>query len=173
MRKCVSRSLKTLPGMISTLFSIAVATKSLAATVLILMICSTRGTPAPATTTSLTPTCPQGLARAIPARPPGAITGSAFAARVAKISDVKKPVHTGPARVYDSEEICLQAILDGRIQPGDVLEVEQQTPDIVVLKRTKQAESARAKLVRREGRLMFVGGPITTEQVKGLLEDFP
>ena len=30
MRKCVSRSEKTLPGMISTLFSMALATKSLA-----------------------------------------------------------------------------------------------------------------------------------------------
>src|SRR5579871_1296867 len=40
---------------------------------------------------------------------------------VAKISGVKTPVHTGPARVFDSEEICLQAILDGNIRPGDVL----------------------------------------------------
>jgi len=58
-------------------------------------------------------------------------------------------------------------------QPGDVLEIEQQSPDVVVLKRTKQAQSAKAQLVRRNGRLVFVGEPITTEQVKGLLEEFP
>ena len=58
-------------------------------------------------------------------------------------------------------------------QPGDVLEIEQQSPDVVVLKRTQQAEIARAKLVRQEGRLVFIGEPITTEEVKGLLEDFP
>ena len=58
-------------------------------------------------------------------------------------------------------------------QPGDVLEVEQQSPDVVVLKRTKQAESTKAKLIRRNGRLVFVGEPITTEEVKEVLEDFP
>jgi bifunctional DNA-binding transcriptional regulator/antitoxin component of YhaV-PrlF toxin-antitoxin module len=57
--------------------------------------------------------------------------------------------------------------------PGDILEIQQQGPDVVVLKRTKQAESGRAKLVRREGRLVFVGEPVTTEQVKRLLEEFP
>ena len=44
-------------------------------------------------------------------------------------------------------------------KPGDVLEVEQPSPDVVVLKRTKAAESARPKLVRRNGRLVFVGEP--------------
>ncbi len=58
-------------------------------------------------------------------------------------------------------------------KPGDVLEVEQPSPDVVVLKRTKTAESARPKLVRRKGRLVFVGEPITTSEVKKLLEDFP
>jgi len=58
-------------------------------------------------------------------------------------------------------------------QPGDVLEVEQQSPDVVVLKRKKHAKASEAKLVRRNGRLVFVGDPITTEEVKGLLEDFP
>jgi hypothetical protein len=57
--------------------------------------------------------------------------------------------------------------------PGDILEIQQQGPDVVILKRTKQAESARAKLVRSEGRLVFVGDPVTTEEVKKLLEDFP
>jgi hypothetical protein len=58
-------------------------------------------------------------------------------------------------------------------KPGDVLEVEQQSPDVVVLKRTKQVDSPKVKLVRRNGRLVFVGEPITTEEVKGLLQDFP
>ena len=58
-------------------------------------------------------------------------------------------------------------------KPGDVLEIEQQSPDVVVLKRTKQAEGARPKLTRRNGRLVFVGEPITTEEVKRLLQDFP
>ena len=58
-------------------------------------------------------------------------------------------------------------------KPGDVLEVEQPSPEVVVLRRTKPAESPRPRLVRREGRLVFVGEPITTEEVKKLLEDFP
>ena len=59
------------------------ATKSIAAASVILMLCFARGTPAPANTTN-TPTCPQGLARSIPPRPPGALTGSAFVERVAR-----------------------------------------------------------------------------------------
>ena len=58
-------------------------------------------------------------------------------------------------------------------QPGDVLEIEQPSPDVVVLKRTKHAENSKASLVRQDGRLVFVGEPITTEEVKRLLEDFP
>jgi len=58
------------------------------------------------------------------------------------------------------------------LKPGDVLEIEQQGPDVIVLKR-KSAKSAKPKLVRRKGRLLFVGEPITTEDVKRLLEDFP
>jgi hypothetical protein len=58
-------------------------------------------------------------------------------------------------------------------KPGDVLEVEQQSPDVVVLKRMKQAASANPQLVRRDGRLVFVGTAITNEEVNSLLEDFP
>ena len=57
-------------------------------------------------------------------------------------------------------------------KPGDVLEIEQQSPDVVVLKR-KSSKSPKPKLVRRKGRLVFVGEPITTDDVKTLLEDFP
>ena len=58
-------------------------------------------------------------------------------------------------------------------KPGDVLEVEKQSPDIVVLKRMKSAERPKARLVKRKGRLVFVGEPITTQEVKSLLEDYP
>jgi hypothetical protein len=58
-------------------------------------------------------------------------------------------------------------------KPGDVLEIEQQSPDVVVLKQTKPSASARLKLVRRDRRLVFVGEATTTAQVSMLLEDFP
>jgi len=58
-------------------------------------------------------------------------------------------------------------------KPGDVLEIEQKSPDVVVLKRTKQAASTRPKLVRRNRRLVFVGEATTTDEVNKLLEDFP
>ena len=47
---------------------------------------------------------------------------------VAKISGVKNPVITGPARVFESEEECLQAILDGKIKAGDVVVVRYEGP---------------------------------------------
>jgi dihydroxy-acid dehydratase len=47
---------------------------------------------------------------------------------VAKISGVKTPVITGPARVFESEETCLAAILDHKIQPGDVVVVRNEGP---------------------------------------------
>ncbi len=40
---------------------------------------------------------------------------------VAKITGLKNPVITGPARVFDDEQSALQAILDGRIVAGDVM----------------------------------------------------
>jgi len=47
---------------------------------------------------------------------------------VAKISGVKNPVITGPARVFESEESCLAAILDNQIQAGDVVVVRNEGP---------------------------------------------
>lgn len=47
---------------------------------------------------------------------------------VAKITGVKNPKITGPARVFDSEEICMQAILDNKIKPGDVLVIRYEGP---------------------------------------------
>ena len=47
---------------------------------------------------------------------------------VAKITGVKKPVITGPARVFESEEASLDAILAGKIQPGDILVIRYEGP---------------------------------------------
>jgi dihydroxy-acid dehydratase len=47
---------------------------------------------------------------------------------VAKISGIKNPKITGPARVFESEESCLEAILAGKIQAGDVLVIRYEGP---------------------------------------------
>jgi len=47
---------------------------------------------------------------------------------VAKITGVKNPRITGPARVFESEEDCLQAILAKKIRPGDVLVIRYEGP---------------------------------------------
>jgi dihydroxy-acid dehydratase len=47
---------------------------------------------------------------------------------VAKTSGVKKTNITGPARVFDSEEECLPAILNGSIKPGDVIVIRYEGP---------------------------------------------
>ncbi len=47
---------------------------------------------------------------------------------VAKITGVKSPRITGPARVFESEEACLEAILAGRIRPGDVVVIRYEGP---------------------------------------------
>lgn len=47
---------------------------------------------------------------------------------VAKITGVKNPQITGPARVFESEEECLEAILAGSINPGDVIIVRYEGP---------------------------------------------
>jgi dihydroxy-acid dehydratase len=47
---------------------------------------------------------------------------------VAKITGVKTPRINGPARVFDSEEGCLEAVLNGHIRPGDVLVIRYEGP---------------------------------------------
>jgi dihydroxy-acid dehydratase len=47
---------------------------------------------------------------------------------VAKITGVASPRITGPARVFESEEACLEAILGGRIRPGDVVVIRYEGP---------------------------------------------
>ncbi len=47
---------------------------------------------------------------------------------VAKITGVKNAKITGPARVFESEEDCLKAILAKQIDPGDVIVVRYEGP---------------------------------------------
>jgi dihydroxy-acid dehydratase len=47
---------------------------------------------------------------------------------VAKITGLKNPVITGPARVFDSENACMKAIMAKRIKPGDVIVIRYEGP---------------------------------------------
>ncbi len=47
---------------------------------------------------------------------------------VAKISGLKHTSITGPARVFDSEELCMAAIMSDRIRAGDVLVIRYEGP---------------------------------------------
>jgi dihydroxy-acid dehydratase len=47
---------------------------------------------------------------------------------VAKIAGHERPVHRGPARVFDSEATCKAAVYDGLVQPGDVVVPRYEGP---------------------------------------------
>jgi dihydroxy-acid dehydratase len=47
---------------------------------------------------------------------------------VAKVSGVKNKIINGPARVFDSEESCLEAILSSQIKSGDVVVIRYEGP---------------------------------------------
>jgi dihydroxy-acid dehydratase len=47
---------------------------------------------------------------------------------VAKITGLKQPSITGPARVFDSEPVCLEAIMAKKIKPGDVIVIRYEGP---------------------------------------------
>jgi dihydroxy-acid dehydratase len=47
---------------------------------------------------------------------------------VAKVSGLKVTRHTGPAKVFDDEESATKAVLNGEIQPGDVLVIRYEGP---------------------------------------------
>jgi dihydroxy-acid dehydratase len=47
---------------------------------------------------------------------------------VAKTSGIKNPKITGPARVFNSEEACMEAILAENIKPGDVVVIRYEGP---------------------------------------------
>ena len=48
---------------------------------------------------------------------------------VAKITGLKNPVITGPARVFDDEQSALEAILADKIKPGDVMVLRYLGPE--------------------------------------------
>jgi len=47
---------------------------------------------------------------------------------VAKITGLKNPVITGPARVFDSEKETMEAIMGGKIKAGDVVVIRYEGP---------------------------------------------
>jgi dihydroxy-acid dehydratase len=47
---------------------------------------------------------------------------------VAKITGLKNPSITGPARVFDSENDCMKAIMAKKIKPGDVIVIRYEGP---------------------------------------------
>ena len=47
---------------------------------------------------------------------------------VAKITGLKNPKITGPARVFESEEACMAAILERKIHAGDVIVIRNEGP---------------------------------------------
>jgi dihydroxy-acid dehydratase len=47
---------------------------------------------------------------------------------VAKITGLKNPAITGPARVFDSENECMKAIMAKSIMPGDVIVIRYEGP---------------------------------------------
>jgi dihydroxy-acid dehydratase len=47
---------------------------------------------------------------------------------VLKLAGTERRVHTGPARVFDDERSCADAVRSGRVAPGDVLVVRYEGP---------------------------------------------
>jgi dihydroxy-acid dehydratase len=47
---------------------------------------------------------------------------------VAKITGLKSLAMSGPARIFDSEEACMEAIMSDRIRPGDVIIIRYEGP---------------------------------------------
>jgi dihydroxy-acid dehydratase len=50
------------------------------------------------------------------------------AGAVVKLAGYEPPVHSGPARVFDSEDACRTAVEQGVVQPGDVVVVRGEGP---------------------------------------------
>jgi dihydroxy-acid dehydratase len=47
---------------------------------------------------------------------------------VVKLAGHERLLHTGPARVFDSEELCFEAVQKGAIRPGDVVVIRYEGP---------------------------------------------
>ena len=45
-----------------------------------------------------------------------------------KLAGHERPVHVGPARVFDSEAACKAAVYDGVVQPGEVVVLRNEGP---------------------------------------------
>jgi dihydroxy-acid dehydratase len=45
-----------------------------------------------------------------------------------KLAGTERKTHTGPARVFDTEEACTEAVRSGHVQAGDVLVVRYEGP---------------------------------------------
>jgi dihydroxy-acid dehydratase len=67
-----------------------------------------------------------------PFKPPGglvALYGNlAPEGSVIKVAATERRLHTGPARVFESEEACEAAVLGGAVAPGDVLVIRNEGP---------------------------------------------
>jgi len=71
-----------------------------------------------------------------PADAPFKASGALFSLRgnlapegsVVKLAGTGRTRQAGPARVFDSEEACAEAVRDGRVEPGDVLVVRYEGP---------------------------------------------
>jgi dihydroxy-acid dehydratase len=78
---------------------------------------------------------PDGEVIALPGRPfkPGGalriLRGNlAPDGAVVKLAGHERPVHRGPARVFDSESACKAAVYDGVVQPGEVVVLRNEGP---------------------------------------------
>jgi dihydroxy-acid dehydratase len=47
---------------------------------------------------------------------------------VVKLAGHERPLHRGPARVFDSEALCTAAVYDGVVQPGEVVVLRNEGP---------------------------------------------
>ena len=72
----------------------------------------------------------------LPLEEPFKATGALYALRgnlapagsLVKLAGTERRSHTGPARVFDSEEACTEAVRSGDVQAGDVLVVRYEGP---------------------------------------------
>jgi dihydroxy-acid dehydratase len=92
----------------------------------------TGGTLAEATAGAPEPDGEVTFSAAAPFKPSGALHALhgnlAPEGSVVKLAGTARTRHAGPARVFDSEEACTEAVRSGAVQPGDVLIVRYEGP---------------------------------------------
>jgi hypothetical protein len=65
-----------------------------------------------------------------------------------------------------------RAVLPPEFAPGDLLDMQLQSHDVLLVRKMKPAPMPKPKIVRRGGKLVATGGkPITNELVRRLIED--